>query len=140
VPTSARKLLAAALACGAAAGLTRYYAIDPAMVAYLEAQHWYALKHWPSTFAVLGGCLAAAGMAYGWITHNRFGATRSLSLMIRIAPLVVAAALGVITDPMRKFYTVSFATTMYAVYGVVLLGATAAILLWPRSLHARTQS
>ena len=138
--TSPRHLLATVLACGTAAGLTQYYAIDPAMIAYLETQRWYSLKHWPSTFAVLGGCLAGAGLAYGWIAHNRFGATRSMSLMVRMAPIVLAVALGVAIEPTRKIYTVSLAMTMYAVYVVVLIGATAAILLWPRSSHARTQS
>lgn len=119
---SPRLVIAAALSCGVAAGLTLYYAIDPSMTAYLESQPWFSQTRWPSTFAVLLGCLAAAGLTYGWLVHNRFGTTRAASLIPRMLPILAAAALSNLTDSSSPGYTVRFAMTVQVAYlGVLTL-------------------
>jgi hypothetical protein len=90
-----KRLLVAALACALAAGVTEYYAIDAEMKHFVLSRFPTSWILWPSTYAVLTGAMAAAGLAYGWLAHNRFGASRPASLLARGMPMLVVIAMNI---------------------------------------------
>src|SRR4030095_16992160 len=89
-PPVFRRTIVSAIACGAAAGLTEYYSIGPAMRRVTEGRVPGPWLNEPVPYCALAGALAASAYLWGSFAQQSWSRHGPLALLGRMIPLALA--------------------------------------------------